>query len=781
VTITFSIRNRLYCGAAISLLGLLSLPAAAAEGQPARSDATPAATTDQDVVVTATKRASTVQKVPAAISAFTGKDLLARGVTSVSDLVAEIPGVSMKSSGPGQTEFEMRGLSSSGGSSPTVGFYLDDTPLTAPAGAQNGKVTIDPNLYDLNRIEVLRGPQGTLYGAGSMGGTIRLITNKPDTGRYQASAQVILSGTDGGGFNHTENAMVNVPLVQDILALRVVGSEARTSGWIDRIVVGDFPVATDGGARRGDMLSAPVQTSYRDVNDIQLYGIRASMLFKPTDRLSITPSVFWQKMNQGGPSTIDSDPGTPAHYQAFDIREPFSDKFFSFEIPITYRFDGFDITSVTANWNRTQNAVQDSTENVQLGFGLPSVYSSGGGLGPSSFQEIDKTRQFSEELRLTSQNSGKFQWIIGAFYSQYKFLSVMSDVTPETGSIIGTTNNFSFRQHIDINQIAGFGELSYSFTDKLKFTTGLRYYSYDTSVHTLTSGYGSQTGSDASASDSGAASNSGFNPKFNLSYQARSDLMVYANVAKGFRPGSANTPVPNNPDTIQGANCLNSLQALGRTSAPASYRPDEVWSYELGGKFNPSNRLLVNAAVYHSNWKNIQQYIPLTCGFPFTDNAGTAAVWGAELETRLVLTPGLSLSGNIAYTDAHLTQNVPEAGLRAGDPVQNVARWSGSAALSYVREMGGGWNFNARGSYNYVGSRIDATYGINHLPAYGLVNLRIGIANGPWNFYLFDNNATNKRASISNNPSLSINLPTFNRVSTNQPMTIGLGIERQFN
>src|ERR1700691_2692781 len=189
-----------------------------------------------EIVVTAQKRVSTVQDTPISITAVTGGDLQARGVASLAALAQGTPGVSLKSEGPSQTEIEMRGMTSSGGNSATVGFYLDDVPLTGPGNAQNGHPIIDPDLYDLNRIEMLRGPQGTLFGSGSMGGTVRLITNQPDPSGYRASAESTLSGTEGGSFNHDDNFMVNMPLAQDRLALRIVGSENYTSGWIDRVV-----------------------------------------------------------------------------------------------------------------------------------------------------------------------------------------------------------------------------------------------------------------------------------------------------------------------------------------------------------------------------------------------------------------------------------------------------------------------------------------------------------------------------------------------------------------
>src|SRR5262249_54718504 len=206
----------------------------------------------------------------------------------------------------GQTEVEMRGMTSAGGNSSTVGFYLDDTPLTAPANAQNGKVVIDPNLYDLNRIEVLRGPQGTLYGSGSMGGTIKLVPNPPDPAKFDASGQFTPSYTDRGGFNHTENGMVNLPLVEGQAAFRIVGSEAHDSGWIDRVVIADneFPLETtdsQGGlTKRGNVLAAPVGKRFSDVNDTDLGSVRASFLWKPIDGLSLAPFVMYQKISQGG-------------------------------------------------------------------------------------------------------------------------------------------------------------------------------------------------------------------------------------------------------------------------------------------------------------------------------------------------------------------------------------------------------------------------------------------------------------------------------------------------
>src|SRR5258707_6647847 len=263
----------------------------------------------QEIVVTAEKRESTVQKTPISITAISGSDLQAEGLSDFTSVAQQVPGISFKTSGPGQTEFEMRGLTSTGGESPTVGVYLDDAVLTPAAMAQNGKTVIDPSLFDLNRVEVLRGPQGTLYGAGSMGGTIKLVTNQPDPHAFGANVEVIGSGTTGnGGFNHTENVMLNIPLVQDVVALRLVGTDKYIDGWIDRKVVSPFPVEVNNSTARGDVAGAPVAQDFRHSNWEQLQAGRAALLIQPTDRLSITVGFMHQALTQGGPNTIDNPP-----------------------------------------------------------------------------------------------------------------------------------------------------------------------------------------------------------------------------------------------------------------------------------------------------------------------------------------------------------------------------------------------------------------------------------------------------------------------------------------
>ncbi len=740
----------------------------------------------EEIVVTASKRASTIQETPLSISAVSGQDILDRGITDFNSIAATTPGVSLKSSGPGQTEFELRGLTSSGGSSPTVGFYLDDTPLTAPATAQNGKVVIDPNVYDLNRVEVLRGPQGTLYGSGSEGGTIKIITNQPDLTKIDASAQTILSGTDGGGFNHGENAMVNIPFADGTAALRIVGSEAYTSGWIDRIVLapGTFPVAQNFGAPggppagtiRGNVAGQPVSEDHGGVNDAELLGTRISLLWKPNDRLTITPMIFYQRIAQGAPNTFDSDPGTLAHYEAFDEAEPVSDRFILWSLTANYKFDDFDVTSITSKWNREENITQDESENIQWALGFPSLYLPDG-LGAAAITEADYSKQFSEEFRITSSGDTRFKWLVGSFYSSFESdWDLVSTIPGLINQGFGTSDLIGQTQPYRVTQTAAFGEASYNITDQLKLTTGLRWYSYQSLFSIAESGFVGPTGNNSYFYQRNSENDEGFNPKFDLSYDVDKDLMVYASATKGFRPGGGNQPIPTNPNTGLGSACLAALEAFGKTAAPSGYAPDSVWSYETGEKAKLlDNRVTVDSDFYYENWTGVQQEIALSCGFPYFDNTGKARIYGSEVEVHAVIMPGLVATASGAYTDAHLTESSTATGLSSGARLQDVPTWTASAQLSYSTDLTDTIGLGVHLENDYVGTRRDATFSpVNDLPAYDLTNLRIGLETETWTSYLFANNLFDKKAWIADNNSLSINLPTFNRVATNQPLTVGV-------
>jgi outer membrane receptor protein involved in Fe transport len=747
----------------------LTVPAMAQQAAPS----TPTAALPE-VTITAEKRTGTVQKTPISITAITGDELQAEGISSVAAAAAEIPGVSFKSAGPGLTEFEMRGLTSTGGESPTVGFYLDETPLTPPAMGQSGKVVIDPDLYDLNRLEVLRGPQGTLYGAGSMGGTIRLITNAPDPDKFEGSVEVGFSGTDGGGINHTGNAMLNIPLIDGKVALRVVVTDKWDDGWIDRIVLGPFPTEVDNGTARGNVAGAPVAKQYPDSNWERLDGQRAELLITPIEGLSIEPSVFFQRISQGAPNTIDSPPLNEAHYQPFDVPEPFNDSFALYSLVNKYDFSGIELTSATSYWKRQQHQVQDISEAMQyfIGgfFGPPEdfpfdIVPGGLGLGAGSI---------SEEFRIASTGNDPWQWQIGTFYSGFDATSHVFSYYPGFQHIFGTTNLADNHRYLTVDQNAAFGETSYQILDVLKATVGLRWFSYDSSSATSVSGV---SASGSSAVQYGKASDTGFTPKFNLSYTPTDDLTIYGTAAKGFRPGGPNSPLP-----LSGpASCAAALEALGLKSAPTEFGPDSVWSYELGEKANfLDQRVSVRGDIYYETWTGVQQQVAPACGFKFTENAGEADVYGSEIEVAVKLLPELTLTQNFGYTHATVSATSKAAGVVKGQRLLDVPNTTAATSLTFTTPISPEFTFVARATNEFVGDMQDITYTRNTLPSHDVVGLRAGVDSGEWSAFLFIDNLTNDHSLLSNTGALSANVSIFNRVATDEPRTIGVDMSYHF-
>ena len=757
-----------------------------------------------EIVVTAQKRASTVEVTPISITAVTGDDLQDRGMVNFTALAQSTPGVSLKSEGPGQTEVEMRGMTSSGGNSATVGFYLDDIPLTAPANAQNGKVVIDPALYDLSRVEVLRGPQGTLYGSGSMGGTVRLLTNQPDIKAFHASAASILSATEGGGFNHNDSLMLNIPLVDDKLALRVVGTENYTSGFIDRIVVNPFPLASTDGSIRGNVLAAPVAARYPNVNDEQLYGARATLLWQVNDDFTVTPSFFYQADKQNGLSAYDSVPGTLAHYQPFDVAEPDSDRITIVSLTANYKFDAFDVTSSTADWHRRSVQVQDGSDdfnnpNTGTTFasnnGLPNPgYYGPGGSGVVSGREDDPTQQFSEELRFASTGDGALNWVTGGFFSHYRSVwnfdgrsqNPFAYMDLGTYDHATTTSWFLARSPTRIMQYALFGEGTYALTDQLSVTTGLRWYKYDYKFSSVISGWGSALGA-ATPSDAGKVqqSSNGFNPKLNITYKFNADVMVYATAARGFRPGGGNAAYP-----TTGPYWSATFAPYNYTSGkwPQQYQPDSVWSYEAGEKARLfGNRVTLNTSVYYEDWKNIQ-LMALPGDWALNINGDHASIYGAEVEVRAVLGGGFDVSASTSYTHAYVNPGAHWQ-MAPANKLPDVAPVVANIGITYTTSLSDKYAFTAHIENAYVDQRYSLAFPFGYslngalipLPGYDMTNVRVGIeSQGGWNLSAFVNNVFNKHAQMESLFQETLPSAAFNRVITNQPLTGGIDLSYRF-
>jgi iron complex outermembrane recepter protein len=790
------------CMAACWCIAGMSSLAAHAES-PASAD--PSGLIDE-IVVTAQKRASSIQTTPISITAVTGEDLQARGIASLAALAQGTPGVSLKSEGPSQTEIEMRGMTSSGGNSATVGFYLDDIPLVGPANAQNGHVVIDPDLYDLSRIEILRGPQGTLFGSGSMGGTVRLLTNQPNLSEFQSSVQSVLSGTDGGGFNHKDSLMANLPLIDHTLALRLVGTENHTSGWIDRIVADPFPIAGGDpvGNARGGVQTAPIEKQYAGSNAYQTYAVRATLLWKPTENLSVSPSFFHTASTQNGISAYDSDPGTLAHYQPFDIAEPLTDSLTAYSLNVNYSFAAFDLTSSSARWTRNSTQVEEASEafnnplegityNSNNGLANPGFYGANGS-GAEHGIEDDPSHQLSEELRLASTRSGRANWVAGLYYSDFYSLWTFNGTTPNFASYmdLGTLapatspNWFDAFSPTTLKQYAAFGDATYALTDALKIDIGARVNHYDYRFSSCISGWGSGNGA-AMPSCSGliALSSTSFNPKFNLAYTLSPDLMAYATVASGFRPGGGNATYP-----TTGAAWGGDFQQQGYTSGkwPTQYEPDRVLSYELGEKARMlDRRLTVNASIYYEDWRHVQlEAYPND--WALNINGNYVHIYGADIELLADLGRGLQLQLAAGYLYQFLDGG-PHWVIQPIHKMPDVAPVSGTAALSYSIRLTSSYTFTARLENSYTGARysiffsnpFEFTGTYRQLPAYDLINVRAGIGfRDRWSATVFGNNLSNKHAQLESMFTENEPQPSFTRIETNQPLTAGIDLNYRF-
>lgn len=775
------------CAAAPAALG--GVVASAADATASTGASVPG-TSLQEIVVTATKRQTTVQNTPMTITAITGDQLANRGLTNLEDTIRNVPGVSVRSAGPGQVELEMRGLASSGGAAPTVGYYLDDVVLTPPIDPWS-KPVVDTGMYDLARVEVLQGPQGTLYGGGSMGGTIRLITNPPSLDEFYGNVDVGASGTVGGNRpNGTANGMLNIPLVTGKLALRIVAGETYDSGWISRIVLNPFPLPTSNGCNpgpwygcaRGDVVHAPVQAKYPGTNWLNSPTARAELLFQPSDAVKSSSTFLYSSVDQGGSNFFDNPPGPKymAHYQPYNVPEPYTDRFYLADNDTTVDLGRTALTVVTAYWIRQQKITQDTGEAYQNLFLLPSA--------PADPYEINPgwndARQFTEEVRLASRGDTRFQWLVGTFYENLHSLNRSFTEDPllcgfSNGGCPANPMGIIFNAYYDygVMQYAGFGNMSYKFTPTLSATVGARYFHYNNSLGLVYQGFFTPSGNAASTNSLTQKKNTGVVPKVDVSYQPSRNLNLYGTVSEGFRPGGANQVVP-----VTGpGSCLPGLQAIGLQQAPEGFGPDDVWSYEVGEKWRSPARFSLNSDFYYNKWKSIQQLLTLPCGFGYTANAGTAATYGPEIQAALNIMDGFTAELSGTYTHAKLTQVIPGSGFSVGQQILNIPQYQVDASLSYSRTMKNDVVMTMRADDSFVGRNEDVAYGYVWLPSYNLLNLRLQLDYGSRTLALYVNNVTNKHAWITaNNTGLTVNIPDLDRISTNQPLTAGLEYRFRF-
>ena len=739
----------------------------------------------EEVVITAERHAETVQAASQSITAISGAELQAQGLITMQDALAEVPGISIGNDGAGLSEIFLRGMASSGGIAPTTGLYLDDVALPGPAQSTYGHTAPDANLYDVRDVEVLRGPQGTLYGASSMGGTIRINTNLPNTSSFAASVQAIGSGTDGGRANGSVNAMLNLPLVENTLAVRVVGSDTYTSGWIDRITLGpnNFPeeIGGAGFGPRGNVLGITPEAQDKNSNWQTVQSGRVTLLWTPNDSLSVAPMVMYQRLYQGGESNVDIPPGAEFNnfYQPYNVAEPYTDNEAIYSLPIKYSFgNNLQFDSATAYVERNMNTLQDSSEDAQFSLNagyygtVPTPPATYADIGPTTSFERNTIYQFTQEFRLSSTGSAPLQWLAGLYYQNYRANTVIGSsgidqyVSTLEAVPVGT-QWFNIASLTKLSQYAAFGEASYKLGD-FKLTGGLRYYDYKEPPQSSAT-YGEWDGRTAANAiiTTTRASDSGTNPRVNLSYMPNSDLTAYVQASKGFRPGFGNAPAP-----------------PGCPNVPSQINPDTVWSYEIGEKAHlMDGGLTLNADVYREDWSDVQAGIGFSvpgCTYYYTGNGGNAEIKGTEIEADLRLTPRLTFTTAAGYADAKWTAVFGNASpFTVGQQLPLVSKFTDTSSLSYTHELSGAYNLVLRATDIY---KSDQTWQGYDNPKTNFVNLRAGLSNKQGaSLWLFINNAGNVSSTLgASNYIFSELIPYTVRAISPQPRTIGLELNVPF-
>jgi iron complex outermembrane recepter protein len=725
------------------------------------------ATTLQGIVVTASKREQDIQKVPISMTAFTGEQLERQGITSLSDLSRIAPALNVASSGPGENNLVIRGISSSAGSAATVGYYLDDVPIAASSNAAllSTRGVIDPSVFDIERVEVLRGPQGTIYGSSSMGGTIKYVTNQPDADNIEARIKTDVSGTYHGGPNANVNGVLNIPLLPGKVGLRVSAYYRDDDGFIDRYPIDpkNYLAADPNGAKQDN------------VNTYKTYGTRVALLIKPDDSLTITPSFIYQYSRLGSPFTYDKIPGSLQDpYQVRDVNEANVQKSTISNLAIHKQFDSFELMSSTSYFTRDVSLRDDSSKVVNYFFGLPSVY-------PVTMYGDYKNKEFTQEFRATSKFDGPFQALVGAFYHDVNAPLASSIPFPAGfNQTFGTpfpgfSTIYAGTRHATLDEYALFGEMSYNFTDKLKGSVGLR--AFEVKQSFAQTGDGLFNGGYSSVRNS--SKDYGSTPKYTLQYQLTSDKMIYATASQGYRPGGPNNPAPE-------ALCGSEVSGLGLSQSQLSkYGPDYLWNYEMGMKTAwLDDRLTVDASVYRINWSKVQQQIVLSCGYNITANFGNAVSQGGEFEVRYLPIRSLTLSAGAGYTDAHLKNDVPGTPAKDGDRLPNVPRLSASTSAEYRRTVNAEYDGFLRADISYVGDETflyDRTSPFYRRGGFATTNVRVGVqGHNGIDVSLYATNLFDKRGETDLPVAISADLPTTRRVAINQPRTIGVTVQYQF-
>jgi iron complex outermembrane receptor protein len=696
--------------------------AAVAQGQPSAVQAQG----DQNaIVVTAQKRTQRVLDVPQSVSVISGESLENQHAQRLSDYLTRIPSANIVESQPGNSRIVLRGINA-GGVGATVSTYIDETPFGSATSLANGGVLapdLDP--FDLARVEVLRGPQGTLYGANSLGGLVKYVTVAPDPHAFGGAAEAGVEGVSHGETGYWGRAAANIP-VADTAAFRVSGFYRSDPGYVDNVDRG---------------------TS--DVNDDRSYGGRLAFLVKPTSQLRFRASALLQNIRSDGTNTIDLDPDTlrPTNGLGQDrlVNEPNDVDYRIYNGTIDNDFGSVALISSTSFGTLDQHQIEDAS----------AVYGGGIGVNQSMTQ-----RRFTQEVRLASSGHQTVEWTVGAFYTHEKnrLGQDLFGTDPDTGNpdpaadgliLVGLPSRYS--------EYAGFANATVHLGSKFDLTGGGRWSHNKQSDAQTTSGL---LLGDTVLNVTGNSSDSVFTYSIAPTFKPNSNTRIYARVAKGYRPGGPNALSPDAPDTLR------------------HFEPDTTTNYEVGVKTQTADHLLsLEVTGFVIDWKNIQ-LLAQVGDFGVNANGSEAVSKGIEFTAGLNPAPGLSLYANGSYVDAHLTSDAPDVvGGHDGDPLPYNPKWQSTIGAEFERKL----NLNVTGhagvSWHYTGTRysdFDPESGQRRLRAFSQVDAHAGVDINRFRIDAFARNITDSRGIV--------NLSFFGPVSGDiaaaviQPRTIGLSL-----
>jgi iron complex outermembrane recepter protein len=800
----------------LTVTGILLAALSAAHAAPADT----ASAGLEEIIVTAQKRSESVQDVPLSMTTIGSVALEQNAIRSFFDYGTKVPNLAFAMTGDGvgtARTISIRGISGDN----TTGFYIDETPLPD---------SIDPRILDIDHIEVLRGPQGTLYGARSMGGTVRVITQTPDLNNFHATVHGGVSDTwHTHSPNRTVDAVVNIPVIADRASLRISGFYDREAGFLKRSFCANPASA---GVTCFPQTNDPARTTtVNDVGATKEYGFAAALAFKVSDKLTVTPRFMEQRESYNGfpmtdvlttkdaigyPYPAGSAPFTlpklsPSNFtqgRFFNIPEGGVDEWHLFSLNIKWDTGVGEFVAASAYFDRKVTETEDQTDFVWTAL-LPAVSANPAfnlpGPIPSVVNEVKNYQRFVQEVRFASALEGATQFVVGAFYSDLHGRLPFAAFYPPalspgygallnaagTCALVGLCTNpnnpdeiFGENYRTSIREPAVFGEVSYEFTKALKATAGLRW----SQVKTTAGGYqeGSVTQSpgappqivDAEVTTKETATT----PKLQLDYKPTPDAMVYTMIAKGFRPGGLVPSVPV-------ATCGSQLPPGVTVNETRTFKSDSLWNYELGAKTEwMDKRLTLNIALFDIKWKDIQQNILLPCGFQYRANAGAAESKGGEIELNARPIPQLQLSAGVGYQNAKITKASSISPQRPGDPVFEVPDWTANSSFTWTQPLQSDWKLISAVDFSYVGNSYSANNLVNVngifetrlRPNYELLDVRLALSHASWELALVGKNLSNTHANLGDNRALAAEAPGRPRLLVNQPQTVGLEVRASF-